>query len=70
MKRTRSLLLLIVLAAVYAFAVNSWAKCPQDGQEANWTGTRRDDNKECEYRHMYLEPGKDPVEHRFWTSCE
>ena len=59
-------LLLIVLTAVYAFAVNSWATCPYDGQEVSWTGTRRD--KECGYlapspwfsvaRHLYLDVGR------------
>lgn len=62
-------LILIPLLAVSLWAVSMYATCPYDGEQAAFTGEKRDGGRSCEYRHMHAQNGGF-VEHRFWTSCE
>jgi hypothetical protein len=60
----------LVLATSLAWAVRQYAICPQDGEEAAYTGQQRDQGRSCEYRHQHAIKGEGFVEHRFWASCE
>jgi hypothetical protein len=61
-------LLFVLIATCYLWAVNPYAICPYDGEQANFTGSRRENS--CEYRHMHADKTKVGfVEHRFWTNC-
>ena len=53
-------LMIVLLAATMLFAVNSWATCPYDGEQANYDGLQRNDGKDCEYRHMHMVPRQRP----------
>jgi hypothetical protein len=70
MRTVLGTLIVIPLAAALLWAVNPWATCPHDGEEANFTGLRRNDNKDCEYRHIHMIRGGGSEEHRFWIKCE
>jgi hypothetical protein len=66
---------LILLTAALAFAVDSWATCPLDGAEANWTGHKKwasqNAKPDCEYSHNYgVDDQGNILKHTFWTKCD
>lgn len=59
----------VILLASLAWAVKTYVACPVDGEDAAFTGSKRDSGKSCEYRHQHAVKGGF-VEHRFWVKCE
>jgi hypothetical protein len=70
----------LILSASLAYATNSTATCPQDGDSAGFTGNKKIDNDHpsdrshdvCEYSHQHTYQdgnGFHTQTHTFWQSC-